>query len=193
MKIFKALLIAGVLLTSISSYGSSITFTSSTDDTCAGGCATLDHDFYTYVDPGDSDELSGAIWIQPDGAWFVDDASYTVTETELGTTEDSVLTSLNVSFDDDLIIYNGDDVIFDSLSEGISSAWTQIIDVFDYLEDTIYISSDDYLSFAVVNSLDYATGVVWKGSVEVPEPSVVLILGLALIAFGVKRRQHSDL
>ena len=194
MKIFKAVLMTALLLSSLSSNATSITFTSGLDDYCTGGCTTLDHDYYTYVDPDDSSVLSGASWIQPEGTWFVDGVSYSIVETDFSEIGDSVLTSLYVSFDDDLIIYNGTEVIFDSLAEGISSAWTQIIDVFDYLEDSIYISSTDSLMFAVVNSLDYATGVVWSGTVEVdvPEPSVVFILGIALLAFGVKKRKKTD-
>ena len=196
MKIFKAVLMATFLLSSLPSNATSITFSSGVDDSCTLGCATYDYDYSTYVEPASSSELSDATWIQPEGTWMVDGVAYSVVETDFSDIGDSVLTSLYVSFDDDLLIYNGDDIIFDSLAAGIESAWTQIIDVFDYLTDTVTISADDTLMFAVVNSADYATGVVWQGTVEdgvdVPAPSVVLILGLGLVALGLKKRKNAD-
>jgi len=193
MKIFTAVLSAtALLLFSFASNATSITFTSGLSDHCTAGCATMDNDWYTYVDPDESSALSGASWIQPEGTWMVDGVAYSIVETDFSDIGDSVLTSLYVSFDDDLLIYNGGHVIFDSLDAGISSAWTQVVDVFDYLTDTVTIYADDSLMFAVVNSLDYETGVVWKGTVDVPEPSTVFLLGLALIAFGVKHRKNSN-
>ena len=170
MEVFKVLLIVGTLLTSLASHGASITVLN------------------------DSDILSSAEWIQLDGSWFVEDSSsYSMIKDNFISIGDGALNSLLVPFDDALFIYNGDDVIFDSLAEGMAPAWTQIIDVFSYLDNTIYISDTDNVFFTVVNRADYAKSVVWNRSVEVPDPSVFLIFGLALIAFGLKRRQSSGL
>ncbi|MCG6202827.1 hypothetical protein [Psychromonas antarctica] len=133
MKIIKIALTAVLLLFSLSTYATPMTFSSSINDGCTGGCTALGNNYNTYVVPDSTTDLYGASWIQSLDTWFVAGVSYSIWETDFSNIGDSTLTSLYVSYDDDLIIYNGSEAIFNSLDTGIMFAWTGVVNVFDYL------------------------------------------------------------
>ena len=191
MNIFKAVSAAVLLLSSLSTFATTIAFESGADDGCTA-CTLTNQSWNTYLDPTGTD-LDGASWIQSSSVWQVA-GDYMVYEMNLGP---STLTSLYVAFDDTLIIKVGDDELFSSLSESISYGWTSVTDVFDYI-DVTYIGIGDTLDFYVTNTglpnqAFGPTGVIWSGEVEVPEPSMVFALGLGLIAFGFTRRKNKNL
>ena len=194
MKLFKSILLASTLAAaSLSSYASTISFTSSTDDACVSGCTVTDNTDRFWVNPTGT-ALDGASWIQSDDSWHVDESGYSVYELDFTGYTDYILTSLFVSYDDELKISIGSNVIFDSEINNLDSAWTFVTDVFESnsLLQT-YIAAGDTLNFAVVNSDNFATGVVWSGTAtSVPEPSMVIALGLGLVAFGVRRRKNTN-
>ena len=193
MKIFKSILLASTLaVASLSSYASDISFMSTTDDACVSGCTLTDNTDRFWVNPTGT-ALDGASWIQDSDSWYVDDSGYSIYEIDFSNTTDYNLTSLYVSYDDELIISIGDTVIYDSSNYAIDDVWTMVTDVFAASTFDTYITEGDNLSFAVVNSADFATGVVWNGTAtSVPEPSMVIALGLGLIAFGVRRRKNTN-
>lgn len=196
MNVFKSILAATLLVSSVSSYA--ISFTSNGDDACVGGCTISTDTDRFWVNPASTTELSGASWIQDQSSWHVNDTGYAVYEIDFDGYSDYTLSSLFVSYDDELIVSIGDTVIFDSEDKNLDSPWTFVTDVFDNTFNSIYfdnyIAAGNKLSFAVVNSDDYATGVVWKGeAASVPEPSMIIALGLGLVAFGVRRRKNTNL
>jgi hypothetical protein len=193
MKLFKSILLASTLaVASLSSYASTMSFSSSTDDVCVSGCSVTDDTDRFWVNPTGT-ALDGASWIQSDDSWYVDESGYAVYELDFTGYTDYILTSLFVSYDDELKISIGDTLIFDSEINNLDSAWTFVTDVFSSSLLETYIAAGDTLSFAVVNSDDYATGVIWSGTAtSVPEPSMVIALGLGLVAFGVRRRKNTN-
>ena len=191
MNIFKAASAAVLLLSSLSTFASTIDFVSGSDDSCTS-CTLTTQSVNTWLNPTGT-ELDGASWIQSSSVWQLA-GDYMVYEMDLGP---SVLTSLYVAFDDTLVIKVGDDELFSSLSESISYGWTKVTNVFDYIDPT-YIGAGDTLDFYVTNTglpnqVVGPTGVIWSGQVSVPEPSMVFALGLGLIAFGFTRRKNKNL
>ncbi|WP_435234252.1 PEP-CTERM sorting domain-containing protein [Psychromonas sp. PT13] len=189
MNILKTTATAALLLTSASTFASTISFSSGLDDVCTTtGCDLTDQSFYTYVAPGD-----GASWIQDNNAWFNIHAEYSIYEYDFSTSStDYSIDSLSITFDDNVIITSGTSVIFDSTTVGIIDPWTVYTDVTSLLTST-FISAGDYLTFYVDNDRGLATGVAWSGTAtSVPEPSMIIALGLGLVAFGVRRRKNND-
>ncbi|WP_435234253.1 PEP-CTERM sorting domain-containing protein [Psychromonas sp. PT13] len=189
MNLFKTAATAALLLTSASTFASTISFTSGLDDVCtSSSCDLTDQDFYTYVEPTD-----GASWIQDGNAWYVSGAEYSIYEYDFSATgSDYSIDSLFVSYDDNLVITIGTDVIFDSTTTSITDAWTTYTDITTLLSSA-YITAGDYLTFYVDNNGGLATGVAWSGTAtSVPEPSMVIALGLGLVAFGVRRRKNTN-
>ena len=198
MNIFKGASAAVLLLSSLSTFASTITtdFMSGIDDGCTS-CTLTNQSVNTWLDPTGT-VLDGASWIQSSSVWQLA-GDYMVYEMDLGP---SVLTSLYVAFDDTLIIKVGDDTLFNSTTESISNSWNTVTDVFDYI-DVTYIGEGDSLDFYVTNTgipgeVTGPTGVIWSGEVErdstsVPEPSMVFALGLGLLTFGFTRRKNKNL
>lgn len=192
MNLFKSTLAAALLLST--TYASAISFYSDITDPSNSSSATSTNTDAHWIDPTNT-VLAGATWIQPSSTWKVDASDFSFYELDLSGSIDYNLTSLFLSFDDDVKIYNGTALIFDSLALGITDAWTNIYDVFAYTSFNTLISSPDYLTFAVKNSENGATGIIWSGTadavVDVPEPSMLFVLGLGLIAFAYKRNKNS--
>jgi len=180
MNILNKALAATLLISS--SYVTAIPFSSGVDDVCTdASCLTTSDTRYTWVDPVNT-PLQGASWVQTENSWHIDDSQYSLYEFDLSNSTEYNLTSLFVSFDDDLTIAIGDDVIFDSTLTNITGAWKAYFDVFAYSSFDTYISSEDNLTFSVKNSGNGATGVIWNGTVSIPEPSTILIFAFALLA-----------
>jgi len=194
MNLIKSTLSAVLLLSS--TYTSAITFYSDVTDPSSSSSITSTSTVSTWIDPTGT-TLQGATWIQPSDAWYVDGSEYTFYELDLASSADYILTSLYMSFDDDTIVSIGDDVIFDSTTTSIYRAWTSVHDVFDNSLTTL-ITSTNKLTFAVANSLNGPTGLIWKGTAEladpvaVPEPSLLFVLGLGLVAFTYTRKKQNN-
>ncbi|MDN2664275.1 PEP-CTERM sorting domain-containing protein [Psychromonas sp. 14N.309.X.WAT.B.A12] len=188
MNLFKTALTAIILLSS--TYASAISFYSSVDDgsSSTSPTTTLTDDDHNWIDPTGTD-LDGATWIQPSDAWNVDGSEYSFYELDLVTVDNYNLTSLFVSYDDELIVSIGSDVIFDSTQTDIEKAWKNVYDIFDSSLTTL-ITADNKLTFAVTNSANGNTGVIWSGTASVPEPSMLFVLGFALIAFAYRRKTN---
>ena len=201
MNILKTVATAALLVTSASTFASTIGFSSGLDDVCTtSGCDLTAEQFVTYVTPTDGS------WIQ-DGqdayqatlggselyTIYPSSTEFSIYEYDFSVTgSDYTIDSLLVSYDDSLIISVGNDIIFDSTTTSITEAWTSITDITSLLTST-YITAGDYLSFYVANTDGLATGVVWSGTAtSVPEPSMVIALGLGLVAFGVRRRKNNN-
>nr|WP_225314962.1 PEP-CTERM sorting domain-containing protein [Marinobacter confluentis] len=180
-----------VLLALTSSMANAIPFMSSLDDHCVG-CDLSSQTVGTYVDPTGTD-LDGAEWIQDTSGWFVDNSNYRVWEEDLNQTgTDAVISSLFVSYDDDLIIRSKGVTLFNSSLYGISAPWTKVINVFDYVTAPFLIAGDGRLNFYVTNSENFATGVIWKGeAAAVPEPGTLALFGLGLAGLGLARRRKN--
>ncbi|WP_413693941.1 PEP-CTERM sorting domain-containing protein [Psychromonas sp. KJ10-2] len=190
MNLLKSALTAALLLSS--TYVSAIAFYSGVDDVSSSTSptTTLTDDDGNWIDPTGT-ALDGATWVQPTDAWEVDDSSFYYYEVDLVDSVDYNLTSLFVSYDDDSIVSIGDTVIFDSETSGIEKAWKGVYDIFDSSFSSLLITSDDKLTFAVVNSNNDATGVIWSGTASVPEPSMLFVLGFGLIAFAYRRKTNA--
>ena len=164
------------------------------DDTCVG-CTLSNLAGARYVNPNGTD-LDGAVWIQDADAWRQME-SQTIVESDFdGLNEFFLITSLFVSFDDTLVISNGNSVLFDASNYTIRNPWTKVVDVVS-LTGALTFDSAKGLSFFVDNALGGATGVIWKGEVTslesvraVPAPSVIGLMGLCIaIICGLKRRR----
>jgi len=186
MNILKSTLTAALLVSS--TYASAITFVSDLSDPSNSLDFTTAQTVNTWVDPTGT-ALDGATWIQPNDAYDVDQSAYSFYELDFGSV-DYVLTSLFMSFDDHVIVSIGSDVIFDSATSGLYKSWTSVHDVFDNSLTTL-ITEANKLTFAVTNSGDGPTGVIWKGTATVPEPSMLFVLGLGLVAFAYKRKKSA--
>jgi len=188
MNILKSTLTAALLVSS--TYASAITFVSDLSDPSSSSSFTTAQTVNTWVDPTGT-ALDGATWIQPSDAYDVDQSAYSFYELDFGS-DDYVLTSLFMSFDDHVIVSIGSDVIFDSALSGLYKSWTSVHDVFDNSLTTL-ITEANKLTFAVTNSGDGPTGVIWKGTAvaSVPEPSMLFVLGLGLVAFAYKRKKSA--
>ena len=130
--------------------------------------------------------------IQTDSSWKVDNSNYSFYELDLSNSIAYNLTSLFVSFDDDLLISIGDTVIFDSTTTTITKSWTSYYDVFALASFDTYISETDNLTFAVKNSGNGPTGVIWNGTASIPEPSMFFVLGFGLIALAYRRNKNNQ-
>lgn len=167
-----------------------IIFTSGGDDFCEG-CTTSQGTASTYITTA-GNELDGASWIQSLDAWYQANSGYSILEIDLSNiSADMIITSLFVSYDDNLVITNDGSVLFDSANYNFTQPWTKIIDVVS-LVGAISISADSSeLKFSVDNAGGGATGVVWKGAaVEVSSSGIVSIFSLALFvtALTVRRK-----
>lgn len=190
MKKFQITFVVALLLSSLSTFASTITFESGADDGCTA-CTLTNQSWNTYINPTGTD-LDGASWIQANETWDVY-ADFSVYEIDLSSLTGGILTSLYVAFDDTLSIKIDGDTIFDSVAEGITYGWTNITDVFDYI-DVTYIEAGSTLDFYVTNTglpnqVYGPDGVIWKGTIEVPEPTMVLALGIGILAFGFRSRK----
>ena len=125
-------------------------------------------------------------------SWKVANSSYSFYELDLSDPIAYNLTSLFVSFDDDLVISIGDTVIFDSTTKNISKSWTSSFDVFALASFDTYISETNNLKFAVTNSGNGPTGVIWNGTASIPEPSMFFVLGFGLIALAYRRNKNDQ-
>lgn len=164
------------------------------DDECES-CLLSDSAASTYVNPNGT-LLDGAIWIQDIDGWNTI-GKYTISESDIANLGQQLLiTSLFVSFDDSLVIMNGSNTLFDSLTYSLTTPWKGIVDVIS-LTGALSINALDGLSFIVDNSFG-ATGVIWKGEVTtfntnsanaVSAPSQLGLMGLFLIALSILRRK----
>ena len=181
-----------------------IEFMSNTsDDTCSTStsCETPTPLPGTYVDPASNWQLTGAQWLFANDSWQVI-GDWSAIETDLSNTDDNdYVQSLFVSYDDQLKIQVGSDGtswtnIFDSGTETIDQAWTQVIDIIGYT-GAFYVGENESLRFLVSNTGYYPnnpgnggpTGVIWKGAANVPEPGSLALLGLGLIGLGFARKK----
>jgi hypothetical protein len=163
---------------------------SSLDDNCVD-CALTDKVGNNYVDPTGT-ELDGATWIQDSESWFVNDAGYRIWEEDLNQTgTDAIIGSLFVSYDDDLQIKSQGNVLFDSKDYDITAPWTQVIDVIDLVGEPLLVAGNGRLNFWVKNSENFATGVIWKGTSNIPEPGTLALLSLGLLGLGAARRRKA--
>jgi len=190
MNLLKSTLTAVLLLSS--TYVSAIAFYSSVDDVSDSTSPTTTYtdDDENWIDPTGT-ALDGATWIQPSDAWEVDGSNFSYYEVDLAGSDDYNLTSLFVSYDDNLVVSIGDTVIFDSTTTDIEKAWKSVHDIFDSSFSSLLITADSKLTFAVDNEKNDATGVIWSGTASVPEPSMLFVLGFALIAFAYRRKTNA--
>jgi len=188
MNFIKTVTAAALLFGSVSTFAT--TFTSGVDDTCVG-CTLTSSGYATWTPL--TGVLSESSWIYDDTSWY-QESDYTITDTTLtNSTSDSILTSLSLSFDDQLVIVNDGVTIFDSVALGVTHGWNVITDVYSYLSGTTYISAGSSLEFYLHNSGVGPSGIVYSGTTtSVPEPSMVIALGLGLVAFGVRRRKNTN-
>lgn len=192
MNLFKSTLAAALLLST--TYASAISFYSDITDPSNSTSPTSSQTDVAWLDPTTT-VLNGATWIQPDNSWEVNNSNYSFYELDFSTSVDYNLTSLFISFDDDVIVSIGGTTIFDSTQHSINESWKSVFDVFTYSSFNTLISSSDNLTFAVNNTKNGPTGIIWSGTadtvVDVPEPSMLFVLGLGLIAFAYKRNKNS--
>jgi len=192
MNLFKSTVAAALLFST--TYASAISFYSDITDPSNSTSPTSTRTDVAWLDPTGT-ALNGATWIQPDSSWEVNNSNYSFYELDFSNSIDYTLTSLFISFDDDVIVSIGSDVIFDSSTLSITESWKNVFDVFSFSSFNTLISSSDNLTFAVDNTKDGPTGVIWSGTadavVDVPEPSMLFVLGLGLIAFAYKRNKNS--
>ena len=191
MKLFKSILLASTLaVASLSSYASTISFVSDSNDVCVD-CTISENTDRFWTDP--TDEIANADWIQSEASWYVDNSGYTIYEIDFSGYTDYILTSLYVAYDDNLIISIGDTIIYNSEDYDVTEPWTYITDIFSESTFDTYITSGSNLTFTATNDEGYATGVIWSGTAtSVPEPSMLIALGLGLVAFGVRRRKNTN-
>lgn len=189
MNLLKTTLAATLLLSS--TFASAISFSSGSDDVCTTGtCTVTTSTVSTWINPTGT-PLQGASWVQTNESWRVA-GSYSLYELDLSDLNDYNLTSLFVSFDDDLTISIGDKEIFSSTDAKITKAWTKYFDVFALASFDTFISSSSNLVFTVANKGPSPTGVIWNGTASIPEPGMFFLLGMGLIAFGYKRNKNTQ-
>lgn len=164
----------------------SIIFVSSQHDECLSGATSSSCSGLTqitansYLDPQMFAELEGAEWVQSNDSWNVI-GEYSILETDLKFSGDSIIESLFVAFDDYLQITSGGVILFDSLDFKLSRAWLEPIDIISLVGGPLEISGGDDLVFIVSNRWG-ATGAVWKGSAtEVSAPGMIGLLCLSLM------------
>jgi hypothetical protein len=122
----------------------------------------------------------------------VNDAGYRIWEEDLNQTgTDAIIGSLFVSYDDDLQIKSQGNVLFDSKDYDITAPWTQVIDVIDLVGEPLLVAGNGRLNFWVKNSENFATGVIWKGTSNIPEPGTLALLSLGLLGLGAARRRKA--
>jgi hypothetical protein len=189
MNLLKTTLTAALLVSS--TYASAISFVSGTDDVSNAGDTVTPYTDEKWIDPVGT-PLEGASWVQTNSSWKISDSSYSIYELDFSDSDAYNLTSLFVSFDDDLLISIGDTVIFDSTTLGVTESWTTYFDVFALASFDTYISATDTLTFAVKNSLNGPTGVIWNGTASIPEPSMFFVLGFGLIALAYRRNKNNQ-
>jgi hypothetical protein len=189
MNLLKTTLTAALLLSS--TYASAIAFSSGTDDVSTTGGTVTPYTDVAWINPVGT-PLAGASWIQTDSSWKVANSSYSIFELDFSGSDAYNLTSLFVSFDDDLIISIGDTPIFNSTTLNVTQSWKQYFDVFALASFDTYISETDNLTFAVKNTLNGPTGLIWNGTASIPEPSMFFVLGFGLIALAYRRNKNNQ-
>lgn len=109
MNKLKTTLAAALLLPSLSTLATTVTFESGADDGCTS-CTLTNQNWNTYIDPTGT-ELDGASWVQANDTWDVY-ANYSVYQIDLNTLTGGILTYLYVTFDDALTVKIDDCTIF---------------------------------------------------------------------------------
>lgn len=193
LKALNAVAIGGAFLLSFGAQASFI-FTSSVSDDCLTGVASStctglsQQTASSYIDPAQYSELQGANWVQANGSWNVV-GSYSIIETDFSNLNtNSVIQSLFVSFDDQLVISSGGVVLFNSLDYTLSRPWLSPVDIISLVGGPLQINGGDSLVFTVSNRSG-PTGLVWKGvgsqaqsnGTAIPGPDVFVIFTLSAI------------
>jgi hypothetical protein len=189
-----SLIVGTVAISLASGMAQATLFSSSLLDNCVG-CSLSSTAANTYVDPtAPGSELADAVWIQDTQAYDVSGSSFRVWEEDLNQTgAASTITSLFVSYDDDLIIKSQGVELFNSSlasAAGVIEPWTQVINVFDYVTAPFLVAGNGRLNFYITNSENGPTGVIWSGTTSVPEPGTLALLGLGLAGLGAARRRQ---